>query len=246
MKNKILSLSIVFILIIALFSLPGCGTDSTNMEGEPVTENETLNEVTEQQVTKIDEKKEIVYSVFDKEYDYFDEKTQVEIPAFNINTEEIKELNSKIEEEYQEIAEANEEFGSTEVTYEYYVNDDIVSLVIKKSYLEASQETYEVYNVNQKTGTVLEKEDILTAKNITKDAYEAKIAEQISAKFDETTAAFKEMVGYEDIKEKNNSKENCSLENTEIYINEEGKLSYIANVYSLAGAEKYQRIFDYE
>lgn len=246
MKNKILSLSIVFILIIALFNLSGCGTDNTNEASEPVSENETLNEVTEQQVTKIDEEKEIVYSVFDKEYDYFDEKTQVEIPAFNINTEEIKELNSKIEEEYQEVAEANEEFGSTEVTYEYYVNDDIVSLVIKKSYLEASQDTYEVYNVNQKTGTVLEKEDILTAKNITVDAYEAKIAEQISAKFDETTAAFKEMVGYEEIKEKNDSKENCSLENTEVYINEEGKLSYIANVYSLAGAEKYQRIFDYE
>lgn len=246
MKNKILSLSIVFILIIALFSLSGCGTDDTNEANEPVIDNDTLNEVTEQQVTKIDEEKEIVYSVFDKEYDYFDEKTQVEIPAFNINTEEIKELNSKIEEEYQEVAEANEGLGSTEVTYEYYVNDDIVSLVLKKSYLEASQDTYEVYNVNQKTGTVLEKEDVLTAKNITVDDYEAKIAEQISAKFDETTVAFKEMVGYEEIKEKNDSKENCSLENTEVYINEEGKLSYIANVYSLAGAEKYQRIFDYE
>lgn len=246
MKNKILSLSIVFILIIALFSLSGCGTDDTNEANEPVTDNDTLNEVTEQQVTKIDEKKEIVYSVFDKEYDYFDEKTQVEIPAFNINTEEIKELNSKIEEEYQEIAEANEEFGSTEVTYEYYVNDDIVSLVLKKSYLEASQETYEVYNVNQKTGTVLEKEDILTAKNITEDAYETKIAEQISAKFDENMESFKETAEYKRAKQKNDSKENCSLENTEVYINEEGKLSYIANVYSLAGAEKYQRIFDYE
>lgn len=246
MKNKILSLIIVFILIIALFVLAGCGTDNINEASEPVTENEGLNEVTEQQITKIDEEKEIVYSVFDKEYDYFDEKTQVEIPAFNINTEEIKELNSKIEEEYQKIAEADEEFGATEVNYEYYVNDDIVSLVITKTYLEASQETYEVYNVNQKTGTVLEKEDILTAKNITEDAYETKIAEQISAKFDETTAAFKEMVGYEDVKEKNNSKENCSLENTEVYINKDGKLSYIANMYSLAGADKYQTIFDYE
>lgn len=246
MKNKILSLSIVFILIIALFGLSGCGTDNTNEASEPVPENKTLNEVTEQQITKIDEEKEIVYSVFDKEYDYFDEKTQVEIPAFNINTEEIKELNSKIEEEYQEVAEANEEFGATEVTYEYYVNDDIVSLVITKTYLEASQITYEVYNVNQKTGTVLEKEDILTAKNITVDDYEVEIAKQISAKFEENTAAFKEMGGYEELKEKNNSKENCSLENTEVYINEEGKLSYIANVYSLAGADKYQTIFDYE
>ena len=242
MKKKILSLSVIFISIITLIGLTGCGAEETNEAGEQTSQNE----VTEQQITKIDEEKEIVYSVFDKEYDYFDEKTQVEIPAFNINTEEIKELNSKIEEEYQEVAEANEEFGATEVTYEYYVNDDIVSLVIKKAHLESSIYNYAVYNVNQKTGEILDKEGILTAKNITKSEYEEKIAKQISTKFDENTAALKEMGGYEELKEKNNSKENCSLENTEVYLGNNGKLQYIANVYSIAGAEKYQTIFDYE
>jgi hypothetical protein len=246
MKKKILSLSIVCILIITLIGLAGCGAEEANEVGEQASQNEMTNEVTEQPITKIDETKEIVYSVLDKDYEYFGKEIQVKIPAFNINTDEVKELNSKIEEEYQKVVESNDTFAATELTYEYYVNNDIISLVIKKVYLESSTNNYAVYNVNQKTGEVLDKEDILTAKNITKSEYEEKIAKQISAKFDENTAAFKEMGGYEELKEKNNSEENCSLENTEVYLENNGKLQYIANVYSMAGADKYQTIFDYE
>ena len=50
---------------------------------------------------------------------------------------------------------------------------------------------------------------------------------------------------YETQKEKTGSDENCSIENTQVYIGENGNLHYIANIYSLAGADKYQNEFDY-
>lgn len=246
MKKVFFGLVVIFILIIILFGITGCENKEEKQDGQNIAQNIQQNITNNPSISKIDEEKEIVYSIIDKSYEYTDKKVKVEIPAVNLDTEKIKELNSEIEKKYEDAISTNEEFVSREVTYKYYVNEDIISIVIKNSFLSGSYDTYMVYNIDSKNGEVLNNEDILKTKNIAVDEYEEKISKQISSKFEENYSTAKEMPGYEEAKSKNNSKENCSLDNTQVYLREDGKLSYIANVYAIAGADKYQNIFNYE
>ena len=239
LNKKLFAVISIMFLILLLFTITGCG------EKENTEQNSILNELQETSISKIDDAKDIVYSAFEKDYTYLDRPTKIEVPAFNLNVKTITDLNSTIMEDYQDETEGNEEFAGNEITYEYYENGSIISLIIKKTLLEASIDNYEVYNVNKDTGEVLSKENVLEQKGITQEDYEAKIKTQLNEKFEEN---FSSMAGdsyYEAQKAKNNSDENCSLENTQVYIGENGNLHYIANVYSLAGADKYQNEFDY-
>lgn len=251
MRKKVFGILAITLLCGLLLFASGCGDESAVQESSQNalqgTENaqDTQNALQGSTISKIDDTKEIVYSVFDKSYDYFEEKTKIQIPAINLDVEAIKELNSAIMEDYQEEIERSKEFADHEITYEYFENGDIVSIVIKNAALEMSIDEYKVYNVNVVTGEVLSKEAVLNTKNITKETYESKIKEQISAKFEENYASLAGSEYYETQKEKNNSDENCSLENTQVFIGENGNIHYIANIYSMAGADKYQNEFDY-
>lgn len=239
LNKKILAVISIIFLIAILFITTGCG------EKENIEQNSSQKDTQNVSISKIDDTKDIVYSAFEKAYNYFSQQTKIEIPAVNLKVKTITDLNSAIMEDYQEEIEQNEDFVGNEITYEYYENGAIVSIVIKQTLLEASIEDYKVYNVNIETGEVLSKEDILAQKNITKEAYEAKVKTQLTEKFEENGASMAGSEFYETQKAKNSSDENCSLENTQVYIGENGNLNYIANLYSLAGADKYQKEFDY-
>ena len=247
LKIKFLTIVLMIFLVAVLLTVTGCGQENSTQESlqEVNTQNIAQNVIQEVSLSKIDISKGIVYSAFEKDYDYFGDDIKIQIPAVNINTDTIVNLNEAIMNKYQQDIENNEEFASQEITYEYFENGNILSIVIKQTALEASIENYDVYNVNIETVESLSKEDILQQKNIATEAYVSKIKTQLVNEFETNFASQVGTQFYETQKEKTSSDENCSLENTEIYIGENGHLHYIANIYSLAGADKYQNEFDY-
>ena len=235
-----------FVLIIfnicILLSLTGCADNSLNSEIQNGINNESTNQLQQSDISKLDDTKEIVYSVFEEEYKYGNQDVKIEIPTFNVNSDEIKELNDNIMQDYEDEIENNKSFVGSSITYEYYENGNIVSLVLENTMLEASRTKYEV---DKKTRKVLDKEAILEYKNISKEKYENNILKQMSKEFEESYKQFEGEDLYEAQKQKNDSKENCSLKNTKVFIGKNGNLHYIANIYSLAGADKYEKQLDY-
>ena len=243
MKNKILSLLLICTLASLSVMLTGCGEKQENNIQEEQNANEENNKI-----AKIDESKEIVYSVYKENFKSpLDETITTDVPAFNINTEEIKNLNTEILNKYK----TNEaDMSITNTSYKYYENDNIISVIIDRTTTETSYDEYNVYNVDKSTGKQLTKEEVLATKSITKEQYEATISTQMANIFSEMWDNQNSLTTggnfLEEQRAKNNSKENCSMNKTEVYLGENGNLYYIASIYSLAGANSYMHTINYE
>lgn len=240
MKNKILSLLLICTLASLSVMLTGCGEKQENNIQEELNANEENNKI-----AKIDESKEIVYSVYKENFkSSLDETVTTDIPAFNINTEEIKNLNAEILNKYKP-DEADMTIPNT--SYKYYENDNIISVIIDRTTTETSYDEYNVYNVDKSTGKQLSKDEVISNKNLEKENYEETILSQMEKICSES---YKDVTGADEfIKEANSkttSKDNCSLEKTKPYIGENGVLHYVIDIYSIAGAEKYEHIINYE
>ncbi len=240
MKKKILVFVILILLIGMTVVLTGCGEKQENNIQEEQKANEESNKI-----AKIDESKEIVYSAYKENFKSpLDDTVTTDVPAFNINTEEIKNLNAEILNKYK-TDEAD--MSSSNTSYKYYENDNIVSVVILKSITESSFEEYDVYNVDKSTGKQLSKDEVISNKNLEKENYEETILNQMKKICSES---YQDVTGADEfIKEANvktTSKDNCSLEKTKPYIGENGALHYIIYIYSIAGADKYEHIINYE
>nr|MCR5609967.1 hypothetical protein [Lachnospiraceae bacterium] len=125
---------------------------------------------------KIDkENKELVYTAFeDKEYGY-------NLPYINIDSEDVKKINDEIASIYVPIMEEQLNLGGSSVDlfsvqYNFYVNDNILSLCIKDSWPN-DQHNYDVYNVDINTGKRLDSKAIIAAKNKTESEFLGKVKE---------------------------------------------------------------------
>ncbi len=244
--KKIFSVVSIILISVILFTLTGCGKEETNENPqENIMQNETTTNIA---ITKIDDTKDWVYPKYDRTFEYEGwDSVKIEVPSININTEQIRNLNTEIMNDYEDNIKSNNESPSpvTEVSYEFYVNGDIVSVIITENQVQASIPKYEVYNVNIVTGKILDNMDLLILNNITVDQYETQVKAVLDNYFTTTFASMEGSIYYNEQREKNRSNENCNINSTKVFIGENGELQFIADAYSMAGAEKYSRIFNY-
>lgn len=144
-------------------------------------------------VDRIETSKELVYvgyNLVNEDENYYSVNAQ--IPIININTDEAKKINAEIKTEFYD--KANSIMRKTEgntiytVTYAAFVNEDILSLVIKSSLKEQGKsekvtiKTY-CYSMPDKKilslNDVLESSDLLTVKGITIEDIQNNINEDI-------------------------------------------------------------------
>lgn len=102
--------------------------------------------------------------VYIKDTYSYDEAFISELPYINIKGDDIKKINIELINEYYKVIE----FGEQMMKYDYYINDNILSLIVKLYYLEAPdvQPDIYVYNVDIEEGRLLAKSDLLTIFNI--------------------------------------------------------------------------------
>lgn len=99
-------------------------------------------------------------------------------PIINLSgSSRVREINEEIKQRY---AEEDDEYSRSE--YKYYLNNDILSLIIKHTG-PTDGWAYNVYNINVKTGKKVSNAELLKVKNIDETTLITKIKELCKEKF---------------------------------------------------------------
>lgn len=159
-------------------------------------------------------------------------------PYININTEDAKIVNTYIEK-------LNETIQYTQTSYEYYANDEILSIVMSiKNNQQDDNINYMIWNFNLNTGFLVGKEDIINKKNI------EHLEEKMDLEVEKLELAELEKLQIED-EELKNQQLQLTIENFKkmknensigMFLNQDGDLNIIANLYLPIGVGIYPKI----
>lgn len=210
-----------------------------------ISTDDMISKKQEAKINKLDESKEIVYTVIEKNVG----DCKFEIPAININTDEIVKLNKKILDngnklikDTQNMSESGEGYS---FEYKYYLNNSIVSLVTIEHYPYNGYETYEVYNFDIYTGEKVEKEELMSITSMTEEdvikASKKEFGSYFKKMFEGTGAESTEY--YTQAYNDTIASKNCGINNP-MFLGENGNLSVIATIYTMAGSGQYEYIIN--
>lgn len=201
--------------------------------------------------------------------DTYDEVFSYKIPKININSDEVdrinKEINDKIISQAKECVtslEKNESVGLYKVNYLYYINNNILSIVINLDY-DSDVVGYYVYNINTTTGAKVTNEEILKIKKMTDTQFSEKLSSAAKIKFINKYGSkdtYMDNLKYSEALEESELKRhesmyttqynqtisisNCKIDNNKIYLSDNQNLNVVAKIYSLAGADEYEHILN--
>lgn len=163
-----------------------------------------------------------------------------------INTELYDTLYPVIQNSVSEIAEYGYPWSSEEISYDWVVNGDILSLVVENRKLPdyGAGTDYYVYNISISDGTVLSTESVVAAAGFSMEEY-YKQAEQVLGShywsgWELSNGNFENsdfVSWFNDALQKTISQDNVNQSFP--YMNEQGQLCIVAKIYSLADAEYY-------
>lgn len=268
--GTVICIIIICILIVALIVMyfyyhnNSKSTDNVTKEVEKVETNvdEKNSDSQVKKVDKLDESKEIVYS----SYSNFSSEYSYSIPYINIDSDDANKINREIEEYYKPLIEEELEHEAEgrsvtmiSIKYNAYINDNVLSLVISHEFDVVGCIYYKVYNLDIYNGNIITNSDLVKAKNMTESEFIENLKEIHKDKFVNIYGSKEEYVARfynstESEKQENSeeyeiqfgrttSSDNCSIE-TPIFLNDDGKISVIVNIYALVGGDSYYYIIN--
>lgn len=115
--------------------------------------------------------------VFTKDIYEYNDYSVSELPYINIKGDKIREINNDLINQYYEIVEFKEKM----MKYDYYINDNILSLIIKIYYLESpdSFPTLLIYNIDIDNGNILNNREVLSIFGISSSDVDENIRNEI-------------------------------------------------------------------
>lgn len=246
--KRIISLLLAFILI---FSLAGCKNRKESTEDTSTSES-TIEATTE----KIDYDN-LVTDAYKYEYSDKDGDYKYNIPKIMLEGKNIENINSEIWDwcydnamtNILDIISAGTSVYLLEISYEWAVNDDILSLCVLRQW-DAGISDYKVYNVNIKTCETVSKNDILSYAGFSEEEYINVAKEAIGSEYldyyvFENYSDINEFAKiHKEVLEKTLTDENISQALP--FLNEDGELCIICAQYSAAGADVYYRLYNLE
>ena len=203
------------------------------------TNNLNLNGFDTTGIQKIDTTKDIVYSAYDIEEKTDKYEINMKIPVINIKNELSNILNQKTQADF--VNKANDIIQkSTESTIKYiytidytaYVNNNILSLVIKSTLKEgnsAQRIIVQTYNYNLDNNTQASLIDLITMKKLNRDEVNKKI-KTVVTKASEETEILKNM-GYNQIYSRDITSDIYDVENAGTYFLGPNQELYIVYAY---------------
>lgn len=199
-------------------------TNTINKEGSAKIENSNINydDIIETKY-KVNEKKEIKYNIV------------AEIPLFKKETETTKRINQEIFNTFGkkvvDIVKNNKTYTVYNLGYVGYINDNILSLVIKCTLKEgttAQRTIIQTYNYNIDEDKLMTIEDIIQTKNLDKEKMQKQITEEIT-KLSKQNASFANQ-GY-NVYVRNPNDDMYKLENTPNFFLGKNKTLYLVYAY---------------
>lgn len=138
-------------------------------------------------VEKIKEENDLVYSMYkleNSDENYY--TVNATIPTININSDVVNEINNSIRTEFYDKANSimrqTEDFVVYNVSYQAFINEDIVSVVIKASLKEgnnAERVSIKTYNYSMSADRQVSLEDLINLKKTTAKTVQDTINEDI-------------------------------------------------------------------
>lgn len=189
-------------------------------------------------IQKINQEENIVYSIYNKKEQTDNYEINIHIPVININSELSNSLNQITQANF--VNKANEiitrENSSVKtiysIDYTAYVNNDILSLVIKSTLKEGDSPQRVIvitYNYNLNTDTQASLIDLITIKELNRDEVNTKI-KQVCSEANEEAIALQNM-GYNSIFVRDMESEIYNIDNAGAYFLGPNKELYIIYAY---------------
>ena len=189
-------------------------------------------------IQKINQEENIVYSIYDKTEQTENYEINIHIPVININSELSNSLNQITQANF--VNKANEimtrENSLTKtiysIDYTAYVNNDVLSLVIKSTLKEGDSPQRVIiitYNYNLNTDTQASLIDLITIKELNRDEVNTKI-KQVCSEANEEAIALQNM-GYNSIFVRDMESEIYNVDNASAYFLGPNKELYIIYAY---------------
>ena len=259
MNNKIdkgIIAIVITIIVLILFCIFYIIFEKRNEYKNSITITTTKINTTTKIIEKINNDKEFVYDatykvnvnqesymINDTTYNINDYKA----PFINLNSDYVKSTNDEIKKIYDDAVkvfnsgiENNISYIDT-FKYDYYINDDILSLVLTTGY-GGTDEVYYNYNIfviDLKTGNKVVLDDILKYKNIDKEIFDEKVKNKIIEEYDnfylninKEDKLYKNY--YETLKEETLNKFGDGV-NNQYFINENGTINVVVTISYPAG-----------
>lgn len=198
--------------------------------------NKCVGKITEIRLEKLQLDKEIIYTRYNlnnEDENYY--QIDVKIPMLNINTEAAQKINEEIKKEFYDnannIMRAMDGYTIYNVSFASYINDDIISIVVKSTLKEDGKNErliVKTYNYNASTEKQINLDELINIKQIDKKQVQITIKKEIKKAYNKAKA----------IAEQYGSTYNRDLENpmyeindgTEFFITNEGNV-YIVYPY---------------
>lgn len=187
-------------------------------------------------VDKIEPSKALVYTAYDlvdKDENYYDVNAQ--IPIININSDEAKKINSEIIDEFWNTASnvMRKKDGSSvyTVTYAAFINDEILSLVVKSSLKgegKAEKVVIKTYNYSLPEARKVTIQELIEAKGTTSAEVQNTINQDIKTAYNNAKIIAEE---YGVLYERDLQNEIYKIENTENFFLTQDGYVYIVYAY---------------
>lgn len=187
-------------------------------------------------VDKIEPSKTLVYTAYDlvdKDENYYDVNAQ--IPIININSDEAKKINSEIIDEFWNTASnvMRKKDGSSvyTVTYAAFINDEILSLVVKSSLKgegKAEKVVIKTYNYSLPEARKVTIQELIEAKGTTSAEVQNTINQDIKTAYNNAKIIAEE---YGVLYERDLQNEIYKIENTENFFLTQDGYVYIVYAY---------------
>lgn len=178
-------------------------------------------------------------------------KYEFNIPQININSNDVKQINKEILDKYETIlANVYEnqyiDFSAEALDYEYYINDDILSLVLNVYTEGGPIFGSEVYNINIVSGEKVTNAGLIECINITETELKNKLNSAIENLEMYTNKEIEEEFKEEQLNKTLELYKEEVLDEIKMYINKKGNITVSIEVFATAGGEKTTCLVDLE
>ena len=268
MKKSISIILVIILILSVFASCTGKGKPKEPEQPTPSNTTEDVAKTddvssTEPEVTEKREKKytlkegeKLETKYITEKYSYSgkfrwcDDETQsiedyvLRLPQLKSSSDSAKALNKRICDEYEEMIEKSIEAYEFEcylvnkVSWESYLYNDIISIVITTRDYMTTFSYYSVYNFNVKTEKEVTNSEILKSVGLTESEFISKTKEAAKEEFSKVD--FSHVAGGEEIKKEELeymlSEDNISI-NTPIFIDDSGTLNAIIKICQSTGVD---------
>lgn len=168
------------------------------------------------------------------------------VPELKIGGEDAQDANEEIREEcmphYNDSVEASENLTSLiclGINYEYWTNDNLLTLLVT---LESSwgQNQYLVYTFDLNTNEELDTDDIAPLYNMTEMELESKIEQTMLDYYNEQYSSVSSEMQNSINEQRRKTVSEDNVDDADVYPNKNGELYIHCDIYSIAGAERYE------